>query len=328
MPRSTPAGETDEAGSLTGIGSSSSPGSGGDVLVKNFSWSYADGSSDYTLSVPEGMHEYYIGRPRAHDYWDWGVYVTDPHDDEAIASIAGEIQDVAAEADFSERETVDYAISFVQSLEYTPDDVTTGFDDYPRYPVETLVARGGDCEDSSVLMASILGEMGYGVVLIVLPGHVAVGVKGQGLPGHYYSYGGERYYYLETTGEGWGVGELPEVYRGEKAEVIPLTSEPVLVHDWDVEELPDGRVEVRVKMENLGSAPAEKLQVLTALEAPGEGEVWSRVESGPARLEPGQDATYTAILEPPSKGEARILVRLLLDGEVHDESYSDWVSIG
>jgi|GEM_PF-1230107 len=53
--------------------------------------------------------------------------------------------------------------------------------------------------------------MGYGVVLIKLPGHVAVGVRGgEGIYGTYYSENGEKYFYLETTSEGWKIGETPD----------------------------------------------------------------------------------------------------------------------
>jgi hypothetical protein len=75
-------------------------------------------------------------------------------------------------------------------LEYTSDLVTEGYDEYPRYPIETLVDKGGDCEDTAILAASIIRGMGYGVVLLVFPktadspGHCAVGVAGEaGMPG-------------------------------------------------------------------------------------------------------------------------------------------------
>ena len=41
-------------------------------------------------------------------------------------------------------EKVNLVITFVQSLPYTSDSVTTAFDEYPQYPMETLVEYGGN----------------------------------------------------------------------------------------------------------------------------------------------------------------------------------------
>lgn len=308
--------------------SGSRPGDTQDSLVRQFSWSYRDGSGSLELTVPTSMYDYYANRTRIIDHTRWGSYVMDPHDDDSLSSIASKLETDAASAGFSDRETVDYAIAFVQSMQYVPDNVSTPFDEYPKYPIETLVERGGDCEDTSILMASILSEMGYGVVLIVLPGHVGVGVKGTDLPGHYYEYDGERYYYLETTGEGWGVGELPEEYQGEQAEILPLRAEPVLVHSWEAEDTGEGQVKAVVDLENLGSAPAEEMQVEVALDAPPEDRIWSRDLSDPVTLPSGGTATYTAYLDLPQRGsETRVRVRLILDGYIVDQSAGNWVTV-
>lgn len=63
-------------------------------------------------------------------------------------------------------------------------------------------------------------SFGYGTALLLLPGHAAIGVKGgDNIDGAYYEKDGNRYYYIETTGRGWSVGEIPDEYRGEKAYV-------------------------------------------------------------------------------------------------------------
>jgi hypothetical protein len=59
-------------------------------------------------------------------------------------------------------------------------------------------------------------------VLIVLPGHIAVGVAGNDLYGFYYLCGDVKYYYCETTGRGWVVGELPPKYEGQTANIIQI----------------------------------------------------------------------------------------------------------
>ena len=68
-------------------------------------------------------------------------------------------------------------VSFAQNLPYTADDVTTGFDEYPRFPYETLYDNGGDCEDTSILVSAMLRELRYGVALLHFPGHMAVRLR-------------------------------------------------------------------------------------------------------------------------------------------------------
>lgn len=140
-----------------------------------------------------------------------------------FASTMADILDWAAEINgfTGSREKVEFIIDFVQYLPYVPDDVSKGFDDYTKFSAETLVELGGDCEDSSILLAGILESepFNYDMVLIQPPGHMAAGIKGGDLPGYYWEYEGVRYYYIETTSVGWGIGDLPEMYQGSDAYV-------------------------------------------------------------------------------------------------------------
>ena len=60
-------------------------------------------------------------------------------------------------------------------------------------------------------------------VTINPPDHVAVGVLGsEDLYGVSYNVNGNRYYYCETTGSGWEIGECPDEYKNETAKIIEL----------------------------------------------------------------------------------------------------------
>ena len=73
--------------------------------------------------------------------------------------------------------------------------------------------------------------MGYGVVLISPPGHMAVGVKGgEGIYGTYWKYEGSKYYYVETTGDGYGIGRIPPEYAHSTATIYPMRQLP----DFDI----------------------------------------------------------------------------------------------
>lgn len=200
------------------------PKPAGDLIQREYVWEYGGKRWSYKLEVPREAYDYYTGlkRPPTNDY---SVYVTDPVDDPFISAIAAKFMEVARQEGYSPKQTVEFVVAFVQSLKYVTDDISKGFDQYARYPLETLVDQKGDCEDTSIVLASILREMDYGVVLILLPGdpgHMAVGVRGENLPGVYYEYEGARYYYVETTDTGWSIGEIPREYRNRKAQILSL----------------------------------------------------------------------------------------------------------
>jgi len=49
--------------------------------------------------------------------------------------------------------------------------------DYVKPPLQTIHSRAGDCDDSSVLLASLLEALGFNTYLIFLPRHVFVLVE-------------------------------------------------------------------------------------------------------------------------------------------------------
>jgi hypothetical protein len=120
----------------------------------------------------------------------------------------------------SDWEMIELAIAFVQGLDYVPDDIGTGYDEYPKFPLETLYDQGGDCEDSSILLASLLRELGYGTVLVMTEDHMGVGVKASE-PANF-TYMNMDFYYIETTAPGWGIGELPEELNGVNISILPV----------------------------------------------------------------------------------------------------------
>ena len=122
------------------------------------------------------------------------------------------------------------ALSFVQSLAYASDAATKGVDEYVRFPVETLVDGCGDCEDKVVLLAALLYEMKADYIVLALPDHLALGVHCDGVHAdHYLLFRDRRYYYMETTTEGWHIGDIPEPYRSAKMEAVPVDATPRLL---------------------------------------------------------------------------------------------------
>ncbi|MDI6896819.1 transglutaminase-like domain-containing protein [Methanocella conradii] len=193
-----------------------------------------------------------------------------------------DFKNVGAKNGYSEYDNVMNVVCFVQSLPYTSDQVTIGYDEYPRYPIETLVDNGGDCEDTAILTAAMLNEMGFGVVLIYLPGHMAVGVKcSNDYPGTYYEYNGARYYYLETTGENWKIGQIPDEYKNSQAQILPMVQIPKMnitftstLTSYDISSV---YYRVHCDIKNLGPGTARNASVYIAALALSQGEnrVWA-----------------------------------------------------
>ena len=194
----------------------SHPAGGGRNIPQTFAWSYGGYNWTWTESIQEDWYDYYRAKPRG------SLRSVDfiTSDDPFIKKISQKI----TEGETSKIDRVWLAVSFVQSLPYV-DDAYTGYDEYPKYPVETFFEKNGDCEDSSYLAASIINAMNRGSVLILLPGHMAVGVLMDcSSSGTYYKLNGECYYYIETTGEGWSSGEIPDEYRYTSATLIKIPS--------------------------------------------------------------------------------------------------------
>lgn len=195
---------------------------GSEYIVVNYSWQYGKGTWTYNLKIPKTAYEYYktVDRKKIINY---SYYVTDKTDDEYLGGLAEKFKEAAIKENYSDLDMVKNIIFFVQSLNYVDDKVGTGYDEYPKFPLETLVDEGGDCEDSAILLASLLRELDYGTVLIQFPDHMGVGVKGEeSIPGSYYEVGGVRYYYVETTSSGWEIGDLPDQMRDQPAKILSL----------------------------------------------------------------------------------------------------------
>lgn len=310
------------------VSSLETPVPSGDFITRTFSWEYDRKTWKLTLHLDPAGYETYQKRSRQRDY---DLFASDPFDDGLITDIANSLRELARDNGLSESELAELAVSFVQSLPYTSDDVTTPFDEYPRFPYETLFDNGGDCEDTSILAAAVLHELGYRVVLLELPSHMALGVECDAdVEGYAITYEGVRYCYLETTGENWPIGTLPDEYEGIPVTVIPVERRAVLdvdfksVYRYNAVDL-FAKVDVIVK--NTGSEDAHDAKVYVALQTSDKDKVWDQVESGPIELKPEDTYSYDVTdLHAPSGETFRIYVRAYGDNIVPDEAYSEWIT--
>ncbi len=296
--------------------------------MRDYEWNYKGLRWHISLSLSEELYKKYKDRSRQRKY---DLFASDPYDDVYIKDVARALRQAAIRYNFPQEELPYLTASFVQSLPYTADNVTTPFDDYPRFSYETLHENGGDCEDTSILAVSILQDMGYGAVLIHIPGHMAVGLQcATDVPGYRYTYQGKEYCYLETTGENWPVGDIPPEFKNLRAEIIPVYKRPFFDIRFNFTYTYDARdvyVDVDVYAKNSGSQTAENAKMYVALETPDTTKVWDQIASEPLYVLPEKSFTYKIKnLHAPAGKNFRVYVQAQGTNIVADEAKSDWIT--
>jgi len=191
-----------------------------------FLWESHGADWEWEIAIPKPLYWHYHNqsyRPPWTD-GDWGKYVVDPDDDVYIETLSANLLN-AVSGYYSDNTSLYYGflqftLQFVEAaIPYRFDTNDWAMDEWPRYPVETLVEGMGDCEDTAILFASIVRPYTQGVHLIILPGHCATAVpvdwsyiENAAFPLGYYEYGGLYYVMVETTGyppNGFLIGQLP-----------------------------------------------------------------------------------------------------------------------
>jgi len=135
----------------------------------------------------------------------YGLLITTS--DPSLKSIAKDLKDWITGEEYSAFDAVSGVLAMIQQMEYTPDNVTTAYDEYPKFPLEVIRDDGGDCEDTSILFVTLMELMDYDAVLLYFDqtathsAHMAAAVSGYLSAGvQYYEHDGKKYYYCETTG--------------------------------------------------------------------------------------------------------------------------------
>jgi len=205
---------------------------GQETLFRIFTWRSHEETWRWKIAVPQALHAHYeslVPRYWCSDtgYCDWYKYVTDPDDDAFIETLARTLHDAIVPY-YQDPLSVYYgflqfALDFVSdAIPYTLDSQP---DEWPRYPLETLVEVAGDCEDTGILYCSIVRPYVQTTHLLFFPTHVASAVpvdwafiNSRSYTVGYYTFEGSYYAICETTGDPpgtWRVGELPDGLRIE-----------------------------------------------------------------------------------------------------------------
>ena len=145
------------------------------------------------------------------------AFIDEKHQEPFYASLLEALRTTRQEKGLEDSRYVELVTSMTQSLEYHTDPGSLA----PKFPIETFADGFGDCDDKTLLAASLLAREGYDVaVLLFQPEkHVALGIRAPGL-----DYRGTGYAYVELTQPSL-VGKPAE----KLANGIQLTSQPEVI---------------------------------------------------------------------------------------------------
>ena len=274
-------------------------------IEQTYQWLYNGKLYQFQLSIPQPAIDHYRGLPH-NDGSGYAAYVIASLDRPYLPSVM--LKSAVQTEGFGEYDAVMLVRSFVQSLQNTP-----GRDNNPKYPVETLLDRGGDSEDTSLLAAALLNDMGYDAILLEFPGHMAVGVKGtDDLYGMRYKYNGAYYYYLETALTGYDFGAVPEEYRNVSATIIPMSGATMITVSAVVEQTSEEALfvhyKVRCDVRNTGAGVAKNVSVYCAALALNYGpdQVFTDEEVPVGDIEAGESRSVEATLKIPRSGDTQV----------------------
>lgn len=198
-------------------------------------YKFGVGTLEYAVEIPvsSGLYNHLVDQSHSYSYLGsssdgrlsghHNMFLDDENDDAHMRHIINFISSVVQAK--SEDEAAESIIQFVQSgIDY---DEARAFDPaYSLYPYETFFTGKGNCGDKALLLAELLKQQGYGVVLFHFDNanHLAVGLK---VPDCYGSYRTE-YCFIEPTIPA-AIGKIPEKYAGgvslDKDPKVTLVSE-------------------------------------------------------------------------------------------------------
>ncbi|UUX93036.1 YwqI/YxiC family protein [Methanoplanus endosymbiosus] len=146
-------------------------------------------------------------------------FINDPDLEETYGSVISGLQGIKTGMNLDDDGYAELITAFVQSIPYKTDNENPD----PKFPVETVYEKSGDCDDKSILLAGLLQKEGYDVVLFefIDEEHMGVGILSPGC-----GYAGTDYAYIEATDInliGWPDITLDgDIKITEKPFVIPV----------------------------------------------------------------------------------------------------------
>lgn len=231
---------------------------------RTYIWDYQGIPHRIEISIKKSFYNYFQQKkirifPDAATY---AIYVTHPVDDNDLNYLSNLFKYIALSEGYDAKQLAGLIISFVRSLPYISDLISTGLVEHPKFPIETLVDQSGDCEDSSFLLAALLSSAGFNTCLLASDSHMAVGISVSPDQYPYFDYEGKHYYYIESTQSRieYAIGQIPSTLNASDFAVIPLIPRPLVLVDHSITNNQSIST-LHVTLQNLGSFPINNADV-------------------------------------------------------------------
>lgn len=191
------------------------------LMQKNFQFEFGTDSFSIALPLDTMLRQKYLQEPHSYSYqgnklpanWReeyYQMFIEHPEDQRAIGELLSLLK--KEHSPRSQDELVELVTAFVQgSVSYDWNTYHNIDQSQIRYPYETLVDGTGVCADKTILLARILNDLGYGLVIFTFEkaNHMALGIKVPRGNDNFRS----GYAFIESTNYA-PIGRIPDNYVG------------------------------------------------------------------------------------------------------------------
>ncbi len=157
------------------------------------------------LAIPKAKYQEFKARSHAVSApGDIVAFANADLDGDWVRETAAKLRSITGASELDELGEIHLAMAFTLSMAYADDTVEHG-GEYPKFPIESLVDKRGDCEDHAILCGAVLHVLGHRTSLVLMEvdtggGHAALAVKADvPIGGKFFDAAGERLYYCEVT---------------------------------------------------------------------------------------------------------------------------------
>lgn len=146
----------------------------------------------------------------ANEYWT-GIYQKLAQGTSSqVDSIADNLVLIAQNEKLDQNDLLLFCITFVQNITYQIPEESLGI--IP--PIASLAREYGDCDTTAMLLYSLLKRIGYDCILYYSReyAHAMLGIS-TNATGSFKTVNGLKYYFLEVTNPGWGIGQISPEFQ-------------------------------------------------------------------------------------------------------------------
>jgi len=162
------------------------------------------------LRLERATYEHFKAQPHTVEAdADFVKFANAELDDQVVTTAAARLRAIVVEHGLEQLTEIHLTMAFTLSLRFADDQAEYGHE-YPKFPVESLVDKRGDCEDHAILCGAILHRLGHRVALVLMStgpetGHAGLAVEApehiEGVSFHVPQLGADMFYCEVTPAE-------------------------------------------------------------------------------------------------------------------------------